>query len=211
MKILWFAAGALFPLLAAAQSISTATPDSSPLAVSEKLDFHVDKVFSPLALLQDGAEVAYAHLENNPREWREGWHGFWRRGADNVGYDAIRNSLLFGLNSISREDPRYFRRGEGNFLLRTGHALTQPLVGRADGGQKVFPWVRFAATFGVAFLSNAWYPDRIADTRHALLRGVYTLGTDATKGFTYEFWPDLKKMLFPRQSKSGAQASAKNP
>jgi len=179
--------------------------------VSGKFDFHVDKVFSPIALLQDGAEVAYAQLERNPREWGVGWHGFWRRSADNVGYDAIRNSFLFGLNSVTHEDPRYFRLGEGHFLLRTGHSIMQPLVGRADGGRKVFPLVRLAATFGVAFLSNAWYPDRIADTRHALLRGVYTLGTDATKNFTYEFWPDFKKLLFPGKNKPSAQAAAKNP
>jgi hypothetical protein len=27
---------------------------------------------------------------------------------------------------------------------------------------------------------------------------VYTLGTDATKSVTYEFWPDLRKKLFHR-------------
>jgi hypothetical protein len=186
----------LCPILAPAQMIRTATLESPSLDVSGKLDYYVDKVFSPLSLLQDAGEVAYAHLENNPKEWGEGARGLWRRSADNVGYDAIRNTFMFGLNSVSGGDPRYFRMGEGNFFVRTGYAITQPLVGHADGGRRTLPWVRFAATFGVAFLSNAWYPDRLSDSRHALLRGVYTLGTDATKSFTYEFWPDLKKKLF---------------
>jgi hypothetical protein len=196
---------ALFPVLLPAQLVPTATLNSPTLDVTGKLNYYLDKVFSPLALLQDSAEVAYAHLEDNPKEWREGWHGLWRRGVDNVGYDALRNSFMLGLNAVSHEDPRYFRMGEGNFFLRTGYAVTQPLVGHADGGRKVVPWVRFAATFGVAFLSNAWYPDRMSDTRHALLRGVYTLGTDATKSFSYEFWPDLKKKLSRRKPTQSAK------
>jgi len=200
MKLWWFALVAVSPILARAQMVNTATVDSAPLDLTGKLGYYSDKVFSPLSLLQDAGEVAYAQLKDNPKEWGEGWHGLWRRSADNVGYDAIRNSLMYGLNSASGGDPRYFRMGEGNFFLRTGYAITQPLVGHADGGQKVLPWVRFAATFGVAFLSNAWYPDRISDTRHALLRGVYTLGTDATKSFSYEFWPDLKKKLVHHKS-----------
>jgi hypothetical protein len=207
MKFLWFSLMAALPFCAAAQVVRTATADSPPLDASGKLDYYVDKVFSPLSLLQDAAEVSYAHLEDSPREWREGWHGLWRRGADNVGYDAIRNGFLFGLNTVSAGDPRYFRLGGGNFFLRTGHAISQPLVGRADGGRKTLPWARFAATFGVAFLSNTWYPERIGDTRHALLRGVYTLGTDATKSFSYEFWPDVKKLLFSRKSKPARAAS----
>jgi hypothetical protein len=200
MKLSWFALVVVSPILARAQLTNTATLDSPALDVTGKLDYYTQKVFSPLSLLQDAAEVTYAHLENTPKEWGQGWHGLWRRGADNVGYDAIRNSFMFGLNSAAGGDPRYFRMGDGNFFVRTGYAITQPLVGHADGGRKTLPWVRFAATFGVAFLSNAWYPDRLSDTRHALLRGVYTLGTDATKNFTYEFWPDFKKMMIHHKS-----------
>lgn len=206
MKFAWFALFALCPAALPGQLVPTATPDSPALDVSGKLNYYADKVFSPLALLQDSGEIAYAHLHNNPKEWGEGWHGLWRRGADNVGYDAIRNTFMLSLNAASREDPRYFRLGEGNFFQRTGYAVAQPMVGHADGGKKVLPWVRFAATFGVAFLSNAWYPDRMNDTRHALLRGVYTLGTDATKNFSYEFWPDLKKKLSRRKPRPIAPA-----
>lgn len=211
MKLLQLSLITVLPFCAFAQMTRTATLDSVPLDTSEKLDFYVDKVFSPLSLLQDAAEISYAQLEDNPKEWKEGWHGLWRRSADNIGYDAIRNGFMFGLNSVSHNDPRYFRMGEGNFFTRTGYAITQPLVGHADGGRKILPWVRIAATFGVAFLSNEWYPDRIADTRHALLRGVYTLGTDATKSFTYEFWPDVKRMLFSHKSKPTPDPATPTP
>ncbi len=201
MKFLQLSLFAALPFCALGQMTRTATLASAPLDTSEKLDYYVDKVFSPLSLLEDAAEISYAQVQENPKEWGEGWHGLWRRTADTVGYDAIRNSFMFGLNTVSHNDPRYFRRGDGNFFVRTGYAITQPLVGHADGGRRTLPWVRLAATFGVAFLSNEWYPDRIADTHHALVRGAYTLGTDATKSFVYEFWPDVKKLLFSHKSK----------
>jgi hypothetical protein len=208
MKLSRFVLVVLCPILARAQLTNTATLDSPELDTSGKLDYYVEKVFSPLSLLQDTAEVTYAHLEDSPKEWGQGWHGLWRRGAYNVGYDAIRNTFMFGLNSASGGDPRYFRMGDGNFFLRTGYAITQPLVGHADGGRKILPWVRFAGTFGVAFLSNTWYPDRINDTRHALLRGVFTLGTDSVKSFTYEFWPDVRKKLFHHTNPASAPGAA---
>jgi hypothetical protein len=208
MKLSCFVLAVLCPILACAQLTHTATLDSPALDTSSKLDYYVEKVFSPLSLLQDTAEVTYAHLQDSPKEWGEGWHGLWRRGVDNVGYDALRNTFMFGLNGVSGGDPRYFRMGDGNFFVRAGHAITQPLVGHADGGRKVLPWVRFVSTFGVAFLSNTWYPERISDTRHALVRGVFTLGTDSTKSFAYEFWPDVKKKLFHHKNSSPASAAA---
>ena len=66
--------------------------------------------------------------------------------------------------------------------------------------------MRFAATYGVAFLANRWYPDRLSDTRHALLRGTVTLGADAGNNLFDEFWPDIKKKLFPPQESDAARS-----
>ena len=45
-------------------------------------------------------------------------------------------------------------------------------------------------------MTNAWYPNRIAHTRDALVRGASTIGSDAGNNFIYEFWPDVKRKLF---------------
>lgn len=77
--------------------------------------------------------------------------------------------------------------------------MGQTFVGHADGGRGLLPWVRVAATYGVAFLANNSYPDRLSDNRHAVLRGTLTLATDAGNNLFDEFWSDLKKNLLQKK------------
>jgi hypothetical protein len=201
MKATCLVLAILCPAIMPAQSVAAA--DSEPLTISGKLYYHYEKVFSPFALLQDGVQAAILQRNDNPHEWHEGWYGLWRRAASTTGYDAVRNSFMFTLNSLSRQDPRYARMGEGESAERAGHAIGQTFAGHTDGGKKALPWVRFAATYGAAFLANAWNPDRLSDTRHAMLRGTVTLATDASNNLFDEFWPDIKKKLFRRKTQPG--------
>ncbi len=200
MKFTCLVFAILWPVILPAQRV--ATEDSEALSVSGKLSYHFYKAYSPISLLEDGLQAAVLQRGDNPREWHEGWYGLWRRAASTAGYDTIRNTFMFGMNAVARQDPRYFRSGEGEAAGRTAYAIGQTFVGRTDSGKKTLPWVRLAGTYGVAFLANRWYPDRLSDTRHALLRGTVTLGSDAGNNLFDEFWPDLKKKLFPRKNKT---------
>jgi hypothetical protein len=194
MKLFWIALAAACPALMLAQ-------DPAPLTVSDKLSYHFQKAYGPFSLLEDAVQSAVMQWNDTPREWNEGWHGLWRRAASTTGYDTIRQSFMFSLNSVSREDPRYRRSGEGGTPGRAAYAIGQTFVGRTDGGKKTLPWVRLAATYGVAYLANSWNPDRLSDHRHALLRGSITMASDATTNLFEEFWPDIKKIF---RRKSGA-------
>ncbi len=198
MKVICLVLVMVCPAVMPAQRV--ATEDSDALAVSGKLSYHFAKAYSPFSLLEDGLQAAVLQRGDNPKEWHEGWYGLWRRAASTTGYDTIRNSFMFGMNAVSREDPRYFRSGEGQTAGRAAYAIGQTFVGHTDGGKKSLPWVRLAATYGVAFLANCWYPDRLSDTRHAMLRGTVTLGSDAGNNLFDEFWPDIKKKLFGRKN-----------
>ena len=113
---------------------------------------------------------------------------------------------MFTLDSIGHQDPRYYRAGEGAYLERTRHALGQVFLGHTDSRKKTLPFVRFAATYGVAFLANSWNPDRLSDNRHAVVRGTVTLAADAGNNVFQEFWPDIKKKLFHRKSPNAIAA-----
>src|SRR5579863_6833585 len=200
MKLPRLILGVVCPALALAQYqySPSVMPNEPSISAPEKLEFHFVKVFSPLSILEDTAESAADQAQNFPKEWGQGWHGMWRRTASNVGYDTMRNTFLLAGNTLGGQDPRYFRSGEGAFVNRTSHALGQTFVGHTDRKKAVVPWVRFAATFGAAFMTDAWYPGRIAHARDALIRGASSIGSDAGNNFLYEFWPDLKKKLFHR-------------
>ena len=198
------------PLLA--QNLPTAAADSAPLTVLGKLNFHRESVYSPFSLVESGFQAAILQWNDDPREWHEGYYGFWRRTASTVGYDTIRNTFMFTLDSIGRQDPRYYREGDGAYLDRTRHAIGQVFLGHTDSRKKTLPFVRFAATYGVAFLANSWNPDRLSDNRHAVVRGTVTLAADAGNNVFQEFWPDIKKKLFHRKPPGAAanKAAANN-
>ena len=117
----------------------------------------------------------------------------------------------FTANSIASEDPRYLRMGDGAFVDRTAHAFEHTFVGRSDDGKRIPPWVRFASTYGAAFLANWWSPDRLSNSSRALVRGTMTLASDTGNNLISEFWPDLKKKLFHRNQPRAAAVVVKTP
>jgi hypothetical protein len=209
MRVPQFALAAVCPALMFAQAVQP--PASDPLSVSDKLSFHFEKVYGPFAMLQSGVQATVLQWHDNPREWGQGWHGMWRRSASTVGYDTIRNSFMFTANSVAGEDPRYLRMGDGAFVDRTTHAFEHTFVGRSDSGKRIPPWVRFASTYGAAFLANCWSPDRLSNSSRALVRGTLTLASDTGNNLISEFWPDLKKKLFHRNQPRAAGVVVKTP
>src|SRR5947208_1171212 len=123
MKFYYFGLAALCPALMLAQYSPSTTEGSDPLDFSGKLNYHFQKVYGPISLLESGLQAALMQRNDDPREWREGARGLWRRTASTVGYDTIRNSFMFSLNSVTRADPRYFRSGEGPVYGRAAYAF----------------------------------------------------------------------------------------
>src|SRR5690349_24219667 len=158
MRIPLLLLAACCPVLLLAQNLPTAATDSEPLTVLGKLNFHRESVYSPFSLVESAFQAAILQWNDDPREWGEGYHGFWRRSASTVGYDTVRNTFMFTLDSIGHQDPRYFREGDGSYYDRTRHAIGQVFLGHTDSRKKTLPFVRFAATYGVAFLANSWNP-----------------------------------------------------
>src|SRR6185369_1211439 len=196
MNILSIGLAMALPALMLGQNAPTAAVGAAPLDVPGKLEYHFEKVYSPFSLIESGFQAAILQWNDDPREWGQGYHGLWRRMASTVGYDTARNTFMFTLDSVTRQDPRYYREGEGSILSRGRYAFDQVFVGHTDSGKKTLPFVRFAATYGVAFLANGWNPDRLSDRRHAVVRGKVTLAADAGNNIFDEFWPDIKKKLF---------------
>jgi hypothetical protein len=94
----------------------------------------------------------------------------------------------------THEDPRYFRRGEGSILYRTGYALKQIVVSRTDSGGRTFNLSEWGGNAIAVAISNAYYPDTRTASDNAE-RLLIACGTDAFSNVLKEFWPDVKKKL----------------
>lgn len=177
------------------------------LDVAGKARLHAMRGVGPVAWLESAALAGVGQWWNDPREWGQGGAGYGRRYASSLSSIASRNLFEFGLDSALRHDPRYIPAKGRGFWHRTGNALAQTCITRTDKGGHTVAIARLGSAYGAGFLSNLWYPRRLAGTGHAFSDGTLTLGLDAAANFVTEFWPDMKRM-FRHRAAGGARRNA---
>ncbi|HLK65716.1 MAG TPA: hypothetical protein VKU19_19895 [Bryobacteraceae bacterium] len=180
------------PAAATAQSLD-------PLGVTDKLRFHAEATFGPLAIAGAAAYAGALQEFDAPREWGQGGRAYAKRVESTEGAWAIHGALAFGLDSTLHQDPRYYRSLRTGFWRRTGHALRGTILTRTDtGGETLSTW-RIGSAYGSAFLSNLWYPDRLNTPRLGFIQGSVGLGFGLAGNLGTEFWPDIKRKVFRKK------------
>ena len=101
---------------------------------------------------------------------------------------------------LLREDPRYFRRGSGSGLRRTGYAISRVLVARTDAGAHRLNYSEFLGNFTSGAISTAYYPNSERGFSDIASRAAFQIGYDALFNILKEFYPDIKKK-FRKKSK----------
>jgi hypothetical protein len=190
---------AAIPVAAMAQP---SNPLMEPLDWQAKLRFHAENTYSPTAIAGFAAYAAVLQGIDAPEEWGQGSAGYGKRVASTAGWSAIHSTLAFGLDSTLHEDPRYHRSSDKGFWHRAGHALRGTVLTRTDaGGETLSAW-RIGSSYGAAFLSNMWCPDRVNTARLGFIQGSVGLGFDLAGNLGAEFWPDIKKKVFRRKART---------
>jgi hypothetical protein len=168
----------------------TVLTDHQKLSIASKDSFDY-----PLVALA-GALAGLGQWTDQEPSFGQGLKGFGHRLATNYADQALGNMFTEGVFPVVlREDPRYFRRGRGNPLVRTGYALTRVLVTHKDSGGVRFNYSEWIGNACAVAISNAYYPDNrnLVDNGTKLLMQV---GTDAVSQVLKEFWPDIKRRMF---------------
>ena len=173
------------------------TPED--LDVNGKLRYHAERTFSSKSMAMSGVKAGYSQLTDNPTEWGQGSEGYSKRLGSSVASSGIRAVLAFGLDSTLHQDPRYFRSDSTGLWQRTGHALRGTILTRTDSGGETLSVWRIGSAYGVAFISNQWYPDRLNTVRHGFVNGSTRLGFDLATNVIAEFWPDIKRKISRRK------------
>ena len=99
--------------------------------------------------------------------------------------------------TLLHQDPRYFRRREGNWRSRLGYAMSRLFITRTDSGRHQFNYSEILGSATSLAISNAYYPDGRTFGNN-MGRYALQLGFDAASNALKEFWPDLKRKL-PRR------------
>ncbi len=171
--------------------------DAAPLSKKQKLHIAFRTAIDPVSFGIAGFDAALSQAENDFPGYRQGMQGYAKRFgasyADNFDGTLLGNAIF---PILLKQDPRYFRRGDGKFLVpsflfsfhhrmvqkRQRQMGTQLLkrVGKSGCGRNLQPLLSsFRSWRGLTFE-----------------RGFTVTAYGAFGGVFNEFWPDIAKKIF---------------
>ncbi len=165
------------------------------LTVKEKWSYLLVSTYEPRSIAFSLAGAGIKQARDSVPEWGQGMEGYGKRLASSFSHKIIKRNIHFGMASLLREDPRYFLSEEQTIWRRSVYAMSRTFVSNKDGGGIRPGYSKFIATFGGAYISRQWYPERKREVSEYLISGGISLGVDMAKNVFNEFWPDIRNRL----------------
>jgi hypothetical protein len=177
----------------------TSRKDAPPLTPKGKFRLFYKSAFDPMQFALVGLEAGISQAENGFPAYRQGASGYGKRyGAaftDQVSSGFFTNFLY---PSLLKEDPRYFRLGQGSLRHRTGYALSQEFIAHKDRGGRTFNWSNMLGAVSAGGISNAYYPQEDRGFGLTMSRAGISVLYGSLGGLASEFWPDIYEKLHHR-------------
>ena len=176
--------------------------DAPPLSPGAKFHLFYKSAFDPVELSVVGLQAAVSQAEDEFPEYGQGAAGFGKRYGSTLG-DEVSSSFFanYFYSVLLKEDPRYFRLGEGSIKHRLGYALLQEVDCHTDKGGRSFAWENVLGAFSAGGLSNAYYPPAERGFGLTMSRSAISVGYGSLGGIVDEFYPDISRRLFHRHQK----------
>ena len=189
---------------------TTSRHDAPPLTSRAKFHLFVKSAFDPVELSVVGLQAGLGQAEDEFPEYGQGAAGYGKRYgatlADEVSGGFFANYFY---PVLLREDPRYFRLGEGSIRHRIGYSLLQEVSCRTDKGGRSFAWENALGAVTAGGLANAYYPPAERGFGLTMSRSAIAIGYGSLGGLVDEFYPDISHRFF-RKKKSAEPLSAEH-
>ncbi len=194
---------------------TTSRRDARPLTPRGKFRLFYRSAFDPMQFALVGFQAGISQAQDGFPAYGQGAAGYGKRFgaafADQVSSGFFGNFLY---PVLLKQDPRYFRLGEGSFKHRFGYALLQEVYCRTDKGGRSFAWSNVLGAFTSGGLSNLYYPQEDRGLGLTMNRSAIAIGYGSLQGLLDEFYPDIVQRVFHRREngpsvpkpKSGAKS-----
>jgi hypothetical protein len=200
----------------------TSRQNASPLTQGEKFHLFAKSAFDPATIGIVGLQAGLSQGENEFPAYGQGAQGYGKRFGASLADEV---SAGFWTNyvypTLLKEDPRYFRLGEGGFGRRLVYSLVQEIVCHTDRGGRSFGFSNVLGAFTSGAISNLYYPGNTLirtipatsttpaipvyeNDRGAVLtlsRAAIALGYGTIGGVFDEFWPDIQRKISRRHNR----------
>lgn len=179
----------------------TSRMSAPALTTGEKFHLFVKSSFDPFEWAAAGFQAGVSQAENEFPGYGQGAAGYGKRYgaslADQVSSNFFAN---FAYPVLLKEDPRYFRLGQGSIKHRIIYSLEQEFVCHTDAGGRAFNWSNVLGAFTSGSLSNVYYPSTDRGFGLTMSRSAISLAYGSVGGLVDEFWVDISHKLFHKHS-----------
>lgn len=148
---------------------------------------YVNSTIGPFALLGNGIGAGFSTASNEPEEWGKSWEGYGRRFASNVGRNAIRNTITYGLDEALKLDSHFYRSEKRDVGSRVSNALLSVVTARKPNGKRTIGAPRLIGTYTANVVAaETWFPERFS-WKDGVRSGTISLGFTAAFNLFREF------------------------
>jgi hypothetical protein len=181
---------------------SVTRQSAGPLTPGQKFRLFRKNILDPFVFAVVGLQAGISQARNTFPGWGQGAEGFGKRyGA----FYTDRFSAGFFSTSYAvllKQDPRYFRLGEGSIKHRIGYALAQQFVAKTDKGKREFNYSKVLGALTSGGLSNAYYPDANRGIGLTMSRFGISLLYGSLIGIVNEFSVEIDQKFVHKKKKN---------
>jgi hypothetical protein len=171
--------------------------DAPPLSRKQKLDLAFHTAVDPVSFVLAAFDAGLSQAEDDFTGYGQGAQGYAKRFgasyADNFDGTLLGNAIF---PIILKQDPRYFRRGQGRFTTRLLYSISTTVWCKNDNGSHGFNYSNILGNLAAGGISNIYYPASDRGAGLTFERGFTVTAYGAFGGVFNEFWPDIAKKIF---------------
>jgi hypothetical protein len=180
----------------------TSREHAAALTPGQKFHLFAKSSFDPFEYVAAGFQAGLSQAQNEFPGYGQGAAGYGKRYgaglADQVSSNFFAN---FFYPVLLKEDPRYFRSGQGSIKRRITYSLAQEFVTKTDSGHRRFNFSNVLGAFSSGGLSNLYYPSSDRGFSLTMSRSAISLAYGSVGGLIDEFWTDIDRKLIHKHPK----------
>src|SRR6185437_4005101 len=164
----------------------------------QKFHIFVQQTYSLYTVANTAFDAGWAQMTDDWPAYGQGMEGYGKRyGALLANHEAGTFFENFLFPTLLRQDPRYFREGEGHSLFaRVPYAASRVLITQSDSGHSTFNSSLLLGLLFVDGITNAYYPRPERGLGNTMTRFGGSVLSSAETNLLREFMPDMMRVFY---------------
>jgi hypothetical protein len=168
-----------------------------PITAGQKFKLVTRSSFDPAEFVWYGLLAGISQAQNSEKEYGQGAAGYGKRYGSQFGDGVIESYMVEAIFPVVfRQDPRYFRTGQGGVWRREGKVLKRLVVTKGDNGNSQFNISEIGGAGTAAAISTySYHPSNEHDFGDVASTWGTQIAFDGLEMTFKEFWPDIRQKL----------------